>query len=57
LGRVAHLKANVLNIFHDRNVLDIPINVTRVNLELETRGPEHVKAVLEDLKASGYALE
>ena len=57
LGRVAHLKANVLNIFHDRNVQDIPINVTRVDLELETRGPEHVKDVLEDLQVSGYALQ
>jgi threonine dehydratase len=57
LARVARLEANVLNIFHDRNVLDIPINVTRVELELETRGAKHVAAVLKDLVAAGYALE
>jgi len=57
LARVAHLKANVLNIVHDRNVPDIPINVTRVDLELETRSSKHIKSVYEDLQTAGYVLE
>jgi threonine dehydratase len=57
LARVAQLKANVLNIVHDRNVPDLPIHVTRVDLELETRGRDHVGAVYEDLQKAGYILE
>ena len=57
LVRVANLKANVLNIVHDRNVPDLPIHVTRVDLELETRGSDHVRIVYEDLQKAGYILE
>jgi threonine dehydratase len=54
LGHVARLKANILHIYHDRNVRDIPMYVTHVELEIETRGPDHVRDVLEDLKHAGY---
>jgi threonine dehydratase len=57
LNHVARAKANVLNIIHDRNVLDMPINITRVELELETRGHAHVQAVHEELEKAGYVLE
>ena len=57
LNHVARSKANVLNILHDRNVLDMPINITRVELELETRGSAHADAVRKDLTRAGYILE
>ncbi|UCD90964.1 MAG: threonine ammonia-lyase [Desulfobacterales bacterium] len=57
LALISDLKANVLHIFHDRNVKDLPIYVTRVDLELETRGPEHVDDIAHGLNAAGYALE
>lgn len=56
LAAVAGLEANVLHIHHDRNAPDLPIQMTRVNLELETRGPEHVEAVVAALKKDGYFL-
>jgi len=57
LNQVAELNANVLHIYHDRNVRDNPIDVTRVELELETRSHEHAAAVKLALKESGYRLE
>ncbi len=54
LSLVAKLKANVLHIRHDRNVGDLPINVSRVALEMETRSREHVEELLKRLKKAGY---
>ncbi|MBW1859235.1 MAG: pyridoxal-phosphate dependent enzyme, partial [Deltaproteobacteria bacterium] len=42
LTLIAKLQANVLKIDHRRNEEDLPIYVSRVELELETRGWEHL---------------
>lgn len=57
LALISDLKANVLHIFHDRNVKHLPIYVTRVDLELETRGSGHIDHIAQGLHAAGYALE
>lgn len=57
LTLVADLKANVLRIYHDRYVRNQPLYKTRVELELETRGIEHMVAVAAGLKEAGYGLE
>lgn len=57
LALVADLKANVLHIYHDRSVRGIPLFVTHVELELETRGPTHLKEIETALLAAGYRLE
>ena len=57
LALISDQKANVLHIFHDRNVKDLPIYITRVDLELETRGTAHVDEISEGLNTAGYALE
>ncbi len=57
LALVSALKANVLHIFHDRNVRSLPIYVTRVDLEVETRGPDHGSEIFRELNAAGYHLE
>ena len=54
---ISALKANVLHIYHDRNVRNLPIYVTHVDLELETRGPEHVEEIIQKLSLAGYELE
>ena len=54
LALIARLEANVLHIYHDRSGRDVPIYVTHVELELETRGPAHVKQIDEALTAAGY---
>jgi threonine dehydratase len=54
---IARMKANVLQINHERNVKGFPINVSWVVLELETRGAEHVEEISSELNASGYDFE
>lgn len=56
LTAIARLKANVLHIYHDRHTRDIPIYVTEVELEMETRGPEHVAKIELELRQQGYRL-
>ncbi|MBW2406551.1 MAG: threonine ammonia-lyase [Deltaproteobacteria bacterium] len=54
---ISALKANVLHIYHDRNIRNLPIYVTHVDLELETRGPEHVEEMVQKLTSAGYEFE
>lgn len=56
LAVVARQKANVLHIFHDRNVMNVPIFVTSVSLELETRGTPHISEVFEEIQQAGYRI-
>jgi threonine dehydratase len=46
--------ANVLHIFHDRRDLQNPIEVSRVTLNLETRGHDHARDVVDTLRNAGY---
>jgi threonine dehydratase len=51
---ISRLHANVLHIYHDRSGRDLPTYVTRVELELETRGFEHIDEVVERLEQARY---
>ncbi|MEJ2672466.1 MAG: threonine ammonia-lyase [Deltaproteobacteria bacterium] len=61
LGRLTGLLgeqgANILHLFHDRLAKELPQDYTRVELNLETRGPEHGDAVLAALREAGYKVE
>jgi threonine dehydratase len=57
LKQIAALRANVLHIRHDRDFRDASLYVSRVELELETRGQQHVKGIVEALEGSEYELE
>jgi threonine dehydratase len=46
--------ANVRAIEHDRTRRDVPIGSARVMLELETRGADHVEAIVAMLVSGGY---
>jgi len=56
LSLIARRKANVLHIFHDRNVMNAPLFVTSVSLELETRGTPHIREVFEEIEQAGYPI-
>jgi threonine dehydratase len=56
LSLVARQKANVLHIYHDRNVMNVPLFVTSVSLELETRGAPHIAEVFEEIQQAGYRI-
>jgi threonine dehydratase len=61
LGRLSTLLgaqgANILHLFHDRLAPELPLDYTRVELNLETRGPDHSDAVLKALRGAGYQVE
>jgi threonine dehydratase len=46
--------ANLLDVVHIREGLDLHIQETAVQLVLETRGPAHAAAVRETIRAGGY---
>ena len=50
-------KANIYRIQHDRSSRDIDMNAAEVELDLETRGHEHVADLLDALEARGYEVE
>jgi len=56
-AKVAELGANILHVSHDRRAAGVPLGRTEVRLELETRGPEHIRDVIEKLEAAGYGAE
>ena len=53
---IARIKANVLNIYHARSEPDLAIHLSRVELELETRGPDHIREILDELENAGYKI-
>jgi threonine dehydratase len=56
LAAVAAERANVLEVHHNRAFLQGAIGDTEIDLTLETRGPEHIDALLAALKGKGYAV-
>lgn len=54
---IADHRANIYAFHHDRTSRDVGMNDAEVELELETRGADHVDELLEDLRGHGYAVE
>ncbi|WP_327050532.1 threonine ammonia-lyase [Halomicrococcus gelatinilyticus] len=57
LDVIADAQANIYAIQHDRTSRDIGMNDTEVELDLETRGPDHVDELLAALRDSGFDVE
>ncbi|GAA0221971.1 threonine ammonia-lyase [Haladaptatus pallidirubidus] len=57
LDVIEESQANIYAIQHDRTSRDIAMNATEVELDLETRGQEHVEGLLESLRESGFDVE
>jgi threonine dehydratase len=53
---VADERANIYAIQHDRTNRDIAMNATEVELDLETRGPDHVDRLLDRIREEGFAV-
>jgi threonine dehydratase len=54
---IATVRANIFLISHDRRSKSLALGKTEVSLELETRGYEHIREIIEYLKGKGYALD
>ncbi|ELZ29814.1 l-threonine ammonia-lyase [Halogeometricum pallidum JCM 14848] len=57
LSVIADAQANIYAIRHDRTSREIGMNETDVELDLETRGHDHVEDLLSALRERGYAVE
>ncbi|MEA2426061.1 MAG: threonine dehydratase [Thermoleophilaceae bacterium] len=54
LSLVAKLGANVLDVEHLRDGMDLHVRETAVHLVLQTRGPEHDVQIVEAVREAGY---
>jgi threonine dehydratase len=53
---LSELEANVYGIQHDRTSRDVSIKSAEVEMDIETRGPDHVTELLDALEAAGYEI-
>jgi threonine dehydratase len=56
-GVLADLRANILQIHHDRASTEMALYTTGTELTLETRGQEHIDEILQSLKERGYDVQ
>ncbi|MFZ7103730.1 MAG: threonine ammonia-lyase [Peptococcaceae bacterium] len=54
LSIIAQNKANVISIYHDRLDPDISLDKAQVDVVLETQSAQHVRVLIENLRAQGY---
>ena len=54
---LAATRTNIYAIEYDRASKDTAVNAAEVELDLETRGDEHVLKLLDALEAAGYEVE
>ena len=54
---IAGQGANIYAIHHDRTSRDVAMNAAEVEIDLETRGEEHVRSLLSALREHGYEVE
>ncbi|WP_436933978.1 threonine ammonia-lyase [Halovenus marina] len=54
---ISETRSNIYAIRHDRTSRDVSMDDAEVELDVETRGPEHVANLLDRLEAAGYELD
>jgi threonine dehydratase len=57
LALIGGLGANVRAIDHNRTQLDVALGAALVEMELETRGPDHIEMIRNALKSHRYRVE
>ncbi|OPY37404.1 MAG: Threonine synthase [Methanoregula sp. PtaU1.Bin051] len=54
LAVVAREGGNITHIHHEAGAMDVPVQSVRVLLEIETRGPDHIRSIVAALEGGGY---
>ncbi|HSA37576.1 MAG TPA: threonine ammonia-lyase [Methanoregula sp.] len=54
LAIIAEERGNILHILHSPGDGDVPVQVARVNFEIETRGQDHTESILSAIGGAGY---
>ena len=55
LTLLGELRANLLDVQHIREGLDLHVRETAVQLVLDTRGPGHARRIDDAVRAAGYS--
>jgi threonine dehydratase len=56
LNELASVQANVLDVVHERTSARLHLDEVEVQLQVETRGPDHAERVLAHVRGSGYTV-
>jgi threonine dehydratase len=56
MARLAQSGANVMHVGHVRTGVGLAIDEVEIDVQAETKGPEHAAQVLEDLRAGGFQI-
>lgn len=56
LAIIARRRGNILHIHHTQGEGDVPVQMARVHLELETRGRDHIQAIKKAVTEAGYEI-
>jgi threonine dehydratase len=56
LGILADCEGNIVHIEHRKDSRDIPPGMVIVDIDLETRGPDHGETIRQRIKESGYGV-
>jgi threonine dehydratase len=56
LSTIAAGGVNILEVSHVRDLAELDLSQTSVDLVLETRGPEHIAQLTAELEAAGYEI-
>jgi len=54
---IGEANANIVQVQHHRAFTDQPLQVAEVEFVLQTRGPQHLRRVVDDLKEAGYEVD
>jgi threonine dehydratase len=54
---IAKLRGNILHIRHSSAEYDMPVQMVRVEIELETRGKDHITSICNALDEASYPIE
>ena len=54
LGTIAAADANIVHVEHTRTDTSLQVSEVLVNLQLETKGPDHCASVVERLRKAGF---
>jgi threonine dehydratase len=57
LSDLADAGANVLDVVHQRTGMTLRVDEVGVELQVETRGPDHSRDVLRSLRGKGYSVD
>ncbi|MDD1675778.1 MAG: threonine ammonia-lyase [Methanomicrobiales archaeon] len=56
LGLIAQVGGNIQNINQVRGGRDVPLFTARVDLEIDTRSPDHIREICRVLEGAGYRI-